>query len=75
MKIAYDITLMQPGCALLQAALGCDVSLVDLFPTNTWLLHPTPNLRVYHIERSQLPLLVKRTREFLAKREEATSVA
>ena len=67
MKIAFDITLMRPACALLQAAYRCDYALADLFPTEIWLPSPTPDLRVYNMERSQLPLLLEKTLKFHAK--------
>jgi hypothetical protein len=64
MRIAFDIRLMRPACALLQAAYQCDSSLADLFPTELWLLSPTPDMRVYILERNQLPLLREKTRKF-----------
>lgn len=47
-RFAYDTVLKRPGCALLQAAMGCDASkLYDFFLPEDWLLAPTPDLKVY----------------------------
>ena len=49
MKItmAYDTDLKRPGCVLLQAIMGGDSSKVSqLFGPDTWLLAPTPGLRL-----------------------------
>jgi hypothetical protein len=64
LRIAFDITLMRPGCALLQAAYQCGPHLADLFPVDIWLLSPTADLKVYNIERTQLSLLQEKTRLF-----------
>lgn len=61
MKIAYDIKLMKPGCVLLQAAMGGRPSLADEFPTELWLLAPTPDLKVYPITPRDFRLLVAKT--------------
>jgi hypothetical protein len=59
--IAYDVVLHRPGCALLQAALGCggEGNLSNRFPSELWLLAPTPNLRVYLISDEDLEKLVQ----------------
>ena len=64
MRIAFDIATMRPACPLLQAAYKCDATLADLFPTEIWLLAPTSGMRVYNIEREQVPLLVEKARKF-----------
>lgn len=74
LKIAFDITLMRPGCAMLQAAFGCPGVLADLFPVETWLLTPTENLRVYRIQRPQLEQLVQKARDAQQKRVEEEAV-
>lgn len=54
-RLAYDFTLGKPGCALLQAALDGNTS-PDFgmdFPSDTWLLEPTPNMRVYELNDDQ----------------------
>lgn len=61
--IVYDCVLRKPGCVLLQA-LGGTVPkdlFFQYFDTSCWLLHPTPNLKLYPITRSQLPLLAEVT--------------
>lgn len=61
MKIAYDAVLKRPGCALLQAAYGCDPQLAHMFDTDLWLVGPTPNLACMEIDASRLPQLVSIT--------------
>ncbi len=47
MMIVYDCTQKQPGCVLLQATMGGTVPDFDmLFPSETWLLAPTPDLNL-----------------------------
>lgn len=58
MRIAFDITLMRPGCVLLQAAMGADPEAAKRFPADTWLIAPTPDLVVRNITDSQLDQLV-----------------
>jgi hypothetical protein len=59
MKVAFDLELMRPGCALLQAALGAGTSIAQHFPVESWLLFPTPGLKVYELTDEQLPKLVE----------------
>jgi hypothetical protein len=58
MKIAYDCTLKQPGCVLLQAAMGADVALAHRFNPDHWLLAPTPDLKVYEVTDQQMEQLL-----------------
>lgn len=45
--IAYDCDLRRPGCVLMQAVMGGDSSAVSkLFDSSSWLLSPTPGMRV-----------------------------
>ena len=52
-RIAFDFKLMRPGCALLQAALGgftrSGRNPASDFPTNSWLLAPTEDLKLYDV--------------------------
>lgn len=61
-KIAYDVILHRPGCVLLQAVLG-DREVAHLFPTETWLLAPTKDLKVYEVTKVQLQQLVTLTKQ------------
>lgn len=61
-KIAFDIEQMKPGCVLLQAALGCQSSIAHRFPVESWLLAPTPGLKVYEITDEQLTILTERVK-------------
>lgn len=59
-KIAFDAKLKRPGCVLLQAALGCDSRIAQEFPTSSWLLSPTDDLKIYALtEPWQLEALVR----------------
>lgn len=57
-NLAFDISLMRPGCVLIQAVKGCRAGLAELFNTETWLLSPTDDLRVYPTTGKQLKQLV-----------------
>lgn len=66
MKIVYDITTMQPGCVLLQAALGGTVPntrFQQLFPSEHWLIAPTPNMACYPVTEEQLEKLSAMTKK------------
>lgn len=58
MKIAYDYVLKRPGCVLLQAAMGCNPNIVHDFNYRSWLVAPTPDLKVYEVTDSQLAMLI-----------------
>lgn len=56
-RIVFDCKLRKPGCVLLQVAMGGDVPprmFNDLFPAETWLVAPTPDMRVYCTTESEL---------------------
>lgn len=63
MKIAFDIKQMKPGCALLQAAMGCDSHISNYFDSKHWLLAPTDDLCVYEITKEQLEALVEKVKD------------
>jgi hypothetical protein len=48
-RIMFDAKLKRPGCVLLQAAIGGEFGarFHRLFPTESWLTKPTPDMRVY----------------------------
>lgn len=62
MKVAFDIELMRPGCVLVAAALGADTEPCAHFETETWLLAPTPGMRVFETTPEQLRRLVELAR-------------
>ncbi len=62
MKIAFDATLMRPGCVLIQAALGGDSTVAHLFPLDSWLLAPTDDMKVYETTPEQAERLVEMTK-------------
>jgi hypothetical protein len=56
--IAYDATLRRPGCVIIQAAYGTDAD-ISLFPTESWLLMPSQDMKVYKVTEEQLKKLVE----------------
>lgn len=57
--LAFDFTLGKPGCAIIQAAMGADYDHdfgVD-FPSDTWLIEPTPNMGIYEVTDDQYTYL------------------
>ena len=67
MLIAYDCVLDRPGCAILQGSMGGDIDNYELalFGVGSWILAPTPNLKVYEINLEQLRRLQDRVSERL----------
>lgn len=62
-RIAYDVDLMRPGCVLLQAVMvgGGEWNIASAFPSETWLTHPTPGMKVYAVTDDELRRLVEMT--------------
>lgn len=57
--LLYDIELRRPACALLQALAGLDYLLMSrLFTPETWLVHPTPGMRLVRGTPRQWRMLV-----------------
>jgi hypothetical protein len=67
MKVAYDIKLMRPGCVIVAAAMNADPRASQEFPTESWLLSPTPDMRVYETTEDQLKQLVQMTKRAMEK--------
>lgn len=66
--IAYDIKLKRPGCVLLQTVMGATISNSKLhaFPQGSWLLAPTPDLKLYPVDDERMLrklILLTRTAE------------
>jgi hypothetical protein len=62
-RILYDATLRRPGCVLLQAVAGCAVpNFQSLFPSETWLVELTDDMKVYRATREELRRLSEITR-------------
>jgi hypothetical protein len=57
--LVYDLKLKRPGCALLQAALGGSGGMANQFPTEHWLLAPTPDLKPYKISDEELAQVIR----------------
>lgn len=58
-RIVFDCKLVRPGCAIMQAVLGGDPSLAHNFPVETWLLHPTPDMKTYELDDIQFQKLIE----------------
>lgn len=67
MQIAYDIENMRPGCVLIQAQMGGldNKTLADYFPMETWLLTPTPDMKVREVTEDQLQILSAATQRYM----------
>ena len=64
MRIVFDTTTMQVGCALLQAQYGAlDNEHLHLFPTDGWLLAPNSTMGVYEVTEAQLQFLIRKVKE------------
>lgn len=62
LHIAYDCDLKRPGCVLMQATMGGDSSAVSrLFGHESWLLAPTPGMRVIVGTEEEWKMAVKIT--------------
>lgn len=48
--LVFDVGLRRPACVLLAAALGGDVDLAVKFPSEAWLLAPTPGMQGYAVD-------------------------
>lgn len=59
MLFAYDAILMRPGCVPLQAALGGNIATANRFPIESWLLTPTPSLRLYDFPDKNLKVAIE----------------
>ncbi len=62
--LAYDVTLRRPGCVLLQGAMGGTVpqeKFLTLFKTESWLLAPTKDMKLYPTTPEQLEVVAKKT--------------
>jgi hypothetical protein len=59
--IVFDVKKMQPGCVLLQAAMGGDTALFNKYfggRSDLWLVAPTPDMKRYQTTEEELEKLV-----------------
>lgn len=62
--IVYDPVLKRPGCVLLQAAMGGTVPrFTERFPSESWLVHATPDMKRLPVTEKQLDFLVQLAHE------------
>lgn len=58
--LIFDTKLKRPGCVLIQACGGGDRRLLgDLFPAETWLTSPTPDMKEITGTREQWEMVAK----------------
>ena len=62
LKIVFDTALMRPACALLQAVKGGTPGIASRFPSESWLIDPTDNMKLYAVSEAQLQILINRVR-------------
>lgn len=58
-RLVYDLKLKRPGCALLQAAMGGSPGMANEFPTEHWLLAPSPDMKTYNISDEELASVIQ----------------
>ena len=62
LALVYDADLRRPGCVLIQAAMGGSTSAAQLFSTASWLLAPTPGMKVYSVDCApMMRFIIERT--------------
>lgn len=66
MKIAFDTKLRRPACVILQAVMGGDPYVGNRFPSETWLLFPTPDMKVYEATDTQIDQLIEMSKKAVA---------
>ena len=66
MKIAFDIELMKPGCALLQAAMGGTEGIANYFDSRDWIIAPTKGMKIYEVDKAQLLQIVEKVKASIA---------
>ncbi len=61
--IMYDAKLRKPGCVLLQcfASLPRELFWKHFGDSNCWLVHPTPDMKLYQVTEDMLPLIAEKT--------------
>lgn len=61
--LAYDLVLMRPACVLVAQMKGADTKVPHLFPVDSWLLSPTPDLKLYETSPEQLIKVIEKTEQ------------
>lgn len=62
-KALYDPNTGKIACVLVQAAMGGNSFIPNLFKTDDWELTPTPNMKMMSATRSQWDQIAKMTRQ------------
>jgi hypothetical protein len=63
--LVYDLKLARPACVLLSAAMGGTPGVAQQFPTEHWLLAPTPDMKRYAISDEDLTGLIEHHRKMV----------
>ena len=58
-RLVYDLKKMRPACAILQAVLGGDQGMANNFPSEHWLINPTPDMKAYEISNQELAKVIE----------------
>lgn len=74
MKIVYDIERHRPACPILQAVGGGTHGIEVHFDPTDWLTAPTPDMKCYEVNATQLSQLVTITRKHRARTKTADVV-
>lgn len=56
--LVYDPVHNRPACVILQAVMGGSVEVGDMFPSESWLLAPTPDMKTYKVTDEEIAILV-----------------
>lgn len=62
-RLVFDTELRRPACVLLAAAFGGDPELAEKFPTETWLLAPTPGMQAYEVDEKTFDRILETVRK------------
>jgi hypothetical protein len=57
-RLCFDMKLMRPASVVLSVAMDAAPHLANKFPSELWLLAPTPNLKIYEIYEDKLKNLI-----------------
>jgi hypothetical protein len=56
-KIAFDPDLMKVGCVVVQAGVGGDSIVCNVFETRHWITHPSEGMKGYTMTGEQIERL------------------
>lgn len=71
MRILFDIKQMKVGCPLLQIAFGGSAGICRDFPSETWFISPTEDMKLYGVTDRELSILLHMTLRQHVSKEDA----